>query len=208
MTRRRGSGSPALAEARVRQFVDRIGRLEADLAETNRRMENMLRPGAVTDVDPQKRQYRQEIGRDTDGTVQKSGWIRYAQHAGALKGHTPPIVGQSMLVLSPSGDLEQGIGIPFGWNNANPAPGDSADHVFTYLSKIKLEISDGKLVATIPDTTFKVDDDHSFTLDSSGMTHTGPVKARPNKDSPAKAIDASHKHGGVTPGGATTDVPA
>ena len=168
----------------------------------------MVRHGPCTDVDPSKQVFRMEIARDTDGTVQKSPWIRYAQFAGALKIHTPPVIGQTMTALSQSGDLEQAIGHPYGWNNANPSPGTTDDHVLTYLSKIKVTMSDGKLVATIPETTFKVDDDHSFTLDKDGMLHTGPVKARPDKDSPPKMIDATHKHGGVMPGGGDTDVPS
>lgn len=205
--RHRGA-SPALADARMRQFVDRINRLESDLAEQARRMENMIRHGRITDVDPEKGLYRQEIGMDADGTPQKSPWVRYAQHAGPLKGHVVPAVGQSMTLFSPGGDVEQGIGHAYGWNKANPSPGSTSDHVFTYLDKIKITIADGKVVATIPETTFRVDDDHAFTLDKSGMTHTGPVQARPDKNSPPKTIDHTHKHGGVTPGGAETDVPA
>ena len=191
----------------ARRLAERMAELEARVVDAELRLANTVRHGVVTDVDPQKQLVRLKIGKDADGTDQKGPWVPYGQHAGALKFHSPPVVGQNMTSLCASGDPEQAVAIPFTWNTANPAPGTTADHVMTYLSQINITMADGKVVATIPDTTIMVDADHAIQISSAGIKTTGKLTNKLDGSGAEKVIDSSHKHTGVVSGSDTTQEP-
>jgi phage baseplate assembly protein V len=106
-------------------------------ADAERRLDNMFRPGKVTDVDAKKQLYRQEIA-EQDGKPVKSAWIPYGQVAGDYKSHSPPTVGQQMWTISPNGDARQAIGIPMTWSDEQKSPSDKPDeHVHTFGDKYR-----------------------------------------------------------------------
>lgn len=195
-------------------FSKDVAELKGEVAQLKIRLANTVRRGKCTDVDAEKHLCRIEIGKGVDGEPQKSPWVPYGQHAGALKIHVTPTVGQNMIMHSEGGDFEQAVAIPFTWNEANPSPSTSKDEIVaTFLKKVKFTVQDGKLIVEVPDTMIKVDDDHQIHLTKQSLIVKGDVSFRKGTlkhsvdDSEGKSIDSTHKHGGVIAGGDNTDVP-
>ena len=154
------------------------------------RHERMFRPGVVTDYDASKHLYRQQIGIDENSQPIKSPWRPYGQHAGTLNQHIPLSIGQQMLMISPDGDLEQGIGFPFGWSNANPAPSSDAKTIAGSFGGVSWTITGGVVAVT------------------GGLTVKGDVKASSGVfQHNSHDVGSTHKHGGVQAGSDDTDVP-
>lgn len=172
-------------------LAEEVARLARRVADMERRQENSFRHGAVEEVDPEKQLVRLKIGKGTDGKDQLSPWVPYAQHAGALKVHTPPSKGQNMTILAPGGDLEQSFALPFTWNNGNPSPSTSGDeNVLTF--------GDVRITVTADAVAFSIGG-HTVTLSSAGTKFEGGAVGHDGKD-----IGATHTHGGIIPGGADT----
>lgn len=81
-----------------------------DLVELSRLLENLLRIGTIHDVDLQRRRARVKSGQII------TGWLTwFERRAGETTTWDPPTIGEQCLVLSPSGELAQGViiyGIP------------------------------------------------------------------------------------------------
>lgn len=172
------------------------------VAELERRSDGMVKQGAVTDVDPAKGLVRVRLNPDDADEPFKTAWIPYAQIAGALKAHTPPSVGQQMTIISGAGDYRQGLAVPMTWSDKNKSPSEKGDeNVITY-GDARIELRGDELVITIPKVkivcggvTVEITDD-GVKIEGGKVTHDG------------KNIGSTHIHGGVVPGGGTSDVPA
>lgn len=110
------------------------------VAELERRLSNVMREGVVEAVDPARKRVRLRLGGD-DGAPFLSPWVPYAQHAGALKVHTPPSIGQQMTLHSPAGDIRRGQALPYTWSNAEPAPSDAGDENVVTFGEVRLELT-------------------------------------------------------------------
>lgn len=164
------------------------------LQEHDRRLAGSQMRGKVKEVDAAKGLVRIVIGKDSDGKEVKSPWVPYKQTSGALKMHSAPSVGQTMTIQAETGDIQQGIAEPFHWNDDNKAPSDKqSDHVLTF-GDVKVTLVSGGLSVDIGGTTFE--------LTSGGFEQTGgAIKHN------GTAIDDTHIHTGVTPGGGLSGVP-
>jgi phage baseplate assembly protein V len=148
------------------ELLDGQTELVMRVAEYERRMDNMVRHGKVTDVDTKKHLARIEIG-ERDGKPLKSAWIPYGQVAGEYKSHRPPTKGQQMTMFAPNGEVRQAMLLPFTWSDDNKAPSDKEDeHVDTYGDKFKI---------------VRKKDHLSFTVDKSSITFE-PGKITVNVD--------------------------
>ena len=188
-----------------------LSELVQRLNELDRRVSGMIRQGRVTDVDPAKQLVRLEIGRDENGQPVKGPWVPYAQHAGALKLHTPPSVGQQMTAISPSGDPQQATAMPFTWSGENSSPSQAGnEHVLTFGS-VRLDLKAGSLKATVGGTTFEVSAS-GVKVTAGGTTHEitgGGVAVQGGQVThDGKNVGSSHTHTGVEAGGAQTGAPA
>ena len=99
-----------------------------DLTELSRRLENLIRIGTVLDVDHVAVRCRVKSGK------LETEWLRWhTPRAGATLTWDPPTIGEQAVVLSPSGDLGNGM-VFYGFNcDAHPAPSSSPDkHVTIY----------------------------------------------------------------------------
>ena len=134
--------------------------LAARVAALERRADCAQRPGKVEQVDLANKLVRISIGEadpdDDSGQPFMSPWVPYAQHAGALRLHNPPSVGQQMHLLSPSGDFEQGVAIPFGWSDETASPGDGAEPVLTF-GQVRAVLTETGLTITAGDASLVVD---------------------------------------------------
>lgn len=125
------------------------------IQELDRRVAGHVVRGKVKERDIAKKKVRLLIGKDDEGEDVLSPWVPYAQIAGDLKVHTPPSVGQNMVIKSETGDLQQGTAFPHHWNNDNKSPSDKEDeNVLTY-GGIKLTLDAGKVLLEIDGTTFE-----------------------------------------------------
>lgn len=171
-----------------------LAKLAARLAEVERRVYGQIRHGTVHSVDTSQGTMRLKLGEATDGGDFLSPEVPYAQHAGAIKVHVPPSVGQQMTILSPGGDWRGAVAVPMTWSDQNQSPSSASDeNVITYGS-VTLTLKADSLTATIGGVTFKVS--------TQGVEITGGHVKHDGKD-----IGATHRHGGVDRGGADTDPP-
>jgi phage baseplate assembly protein V len=148
----------------LHEVASEIADINGRLAAHEARSERMFRHGQVTDVDAKNQVYRQQIGVDDKGQPVKSPWVPYAQVAGNRKIHSPPSVGQQMTLISPDGDHEQGIGLPFTWSKDQASPSQDPDTDVDQRGKctdtqtkegrtievggLKIAMTDGKCVIT------------------------------------------------------------
>jgi phage baseplate assembly protein gpV len=104
----------------------------ARIAELERKVAGNARSGFVHEVDPAAGTVRLKLGDGPDGPF-LSPPIPYAQTMGALKAHIPPVVGQSMMMMSVGGDWRQSVAIGLGASDSNPSPSSAGDaNVITF----------------------------------------------------------------------------
>lgn len=112
--------------------------MHPDLAELHRRVSNLIRQGTVTAV--KKGYCRVKTGELV------TDWRPYCTvRAGKAKKHWRPSVGESVLLLSPSGDLAGAYVGPSLFCDANPVPTDEENTEYTVYD-------DGAVIAYNPDT--------------------------------------------------------
>lgn len=94
--------------------------LEYRMTEVERMLANMLRVGTITSVEGAK--VRVSMGETTTALLP---W--FTRRAGNDIDWWSPEVGEQVMVLSPSGELRQGVVLPAIYHNRASAPADSAD---------------------------------------------------------------------------------
>lgn len=167
------------------------------LQEQRRRLAGTEIKGKIPEggVDAAAKKIRVVIGKNPEGEDVLSPWVPVKQAAGALKLHSLPSVGQTMVIRSETGDVEQGVAEPFHWSEDNPSPSDKGDeHVLTFGAVTATIKADG-IYLDVGGTTFKFSAS-GLAQEGGEITHNG------------KHIDDSHVHGGVVPGGGQSSVPA
>lgn len=175
----------------LRDIIESYGQR---LAEMERKLSGMIRQGPVAQVDAARQRVRLEIGQGDDGPV-LGPWVPYAQQGGALAVHTPPTARQNMMMVSPSGDPQQAVALPYTFSDQHKSPSQSpSENVLTYagatfkLDASGLSISKGGVTVTIT---------------AAGLEVTGgDVK------NDGKSIGKNHKHTGVESGSDQTGEPA
>lgn len=144
-----------------------------DITELSRRLENMIRLGTVAAVDHAARRVRVQSG---ELLTQWLKWI--TPRAGNTRTWDPPTIDEQVMILSPSGVLENGLVMPSVFSDAHDAPSISPDeHVTLYPdgARVAYNHATGALTAT-GITTALVQAAESVTADTP-MTHaTGNVK--------------------------------
>ena len=193
------SAHVAAATAGLYRQIAELHNAHADLAAAHQdlkdRHERMFRPGTVASVDPNAHTYRHVLGLDENGNQILSPPRPYSQHAGQLKLHNPPSVGQQMLLISPDGDFEQGIGMPYGWSNANASPSTSGSTIAGIFAGISFSLNGSALALTA-----------NVTL-TGNLTQTGNLSVSGNVGASGGTfqhnshdVGATHKHTEITSG--------
>jgi phage baseplate assembly protein V len=109
--------------------------LEYRVTELERRLANMLRIGIVDELDPTGAQAAELLGYAVSGGRVKvkigeeiiTGWLPwFTRRAGGDKDWWAPEAGEQVMVLSPTGDLCQGVVLPAINYAQAPAPADVA----------------------------------------------------------------------------------
>lgn len=187
-----------------------------DYAELARLIENLLRIGTIAEVDLVKARVRVQTGDLL------TGWLPWqAARAGADHEWDPPTIDEQVLLLSPSGQLANGVVITGLFSDARPANGDRAMlHRRTYSDGAVIEYDSQAhhLRAHLPGggTTELISDGGvhivgDITLDGD-LIQTGNQQVTGNVEVTVDVVASGislvrHVHGGVLVGGSNTGVP-
>lgn len=170
--------------------------MNADLSEILRLLQNMIRPGAIAEVDGAKARVSLSPQLTTD-------WLNWAAlRAGTTRIWSAPTVGEQVLVLSPGGDLTRGIILPALFSTAFDAP-DSSDAIHTTHypdgAVVQYDHAAHMLSATLPGgtaiiTADKVTSDAPSTICTGDLTVMGNLVVQQD----ATVTGAAALNGGVT----------
>lgn len=141
-------------------MIAELRRLAMKIARLEQRMDGMIRLARVTTVDPSKGTVEAEIGPGHVGPA-----VPYAQQAGGLAVHTPPTVGQMMILMSPSGDPRSAVAVPGPFGGAVTRPGETGEENVITFGDVKVVLAGDGLTATVGGMT--------LTLTGAGVVVTG-----------------------------------
>lgn len=184
-----------------------------EASEAERRLANVVRLGVITQLDPAAARVKVK----TAGI--ESDWLPWAtSRAGGDRTWHPPEPGEQVVLLSPQGDLGQGVVLPSIYQQDHPAPGDRPSVSRTTYAdgaslaydrdahKWSLEIpAGGAFEVTIGGTTLTIEDG-KVTIKAADLHVEGDVKA--TGDVVAGSVSLKqHLHTGVMSGPALTGPP-
>lgn len=161
-------------------MIDMIVGMRADIEMLKTAFGNALKVGPVEEIDAQKG-YRLKLGDGASGPF-LSPWL---PHPESGKSSIPLKKGDVVGVISASGDMRRGAVFRAGYSGPRPSPNDDMDANVFEDAGVRITIADGVL---------KIEG--NVEIDGSYVRHNGTP------------IDDTHKHGGIVPGPALTDVPA
>lgn len=125
------------------------------------------------------------------------------KRGGGVSKFTKLGVGDPVLVVSPDGDVTTASGVmPWVDSEDDPAPGAAeTDGDVTECGNAKIEVKDGMIRLTVGASV--------ITMSAGGITINGQSIAATGASLThnTRNIGSSHTHGGITPGGARTDIP-
>ncbi len=184
----------------------RIDALQAEVQILRHLIENMHRPGTVTDVDysdATKPRVRIQIGTDDQGQPVKSPWLPVASFAGEMARHHPVTKGQQMMMHAPDGNHENGYLVPYSFSQKIPSPStDAASYVdkfgqYTHtIEKTSVETDVGNLKVTHSTDSLLFDmDGTTFAFSKSGLVVNGGTLSHNGLD-----IGSTHLHTEVVHG--------
>ena len=113
-----------------------------ELSEILRRLANVVRLGAVAEVDLPAARARVRYDTDAAGDDILTAWLPWLTlRAGADRTWWAPTVGEQVVVLAPGGELPQAVILPALYREDHPAPADEASkHVTRYGDDIRIEV--------------------------------------------------------------------
>ena len=107
-------------EALISAFRQELDDVRFELAETKRKLANVVRTGTVKSFDPKTNTVVADVGLETHD-------IPYFNHGGTGANWHPPKPGQQVTLLASDGDLANAVAIPGGFHDKNPQPSQTAD---------------------------------------------------------------------------------
>lgn len=170
------------------RLIRRLEQLEAYVNQLDRRQNNFLREAVVTEVFPSEGLARV----DAHGVVsKKSSWLT---RSGDIGDWNPVTVGERVLYISPTGEPGKGLILPGGYSQQFPAPHDKGAEKVTKIGDVTIKQTGSAFIVTAGGVTVEIS--------AAGLKVNG---GRVEHD--GKNIGKDHKHSGVVPGSANSDVP-
>jgi phage baseplate assembly protein V len=172
--------------------------------EMDRRLSNLIKFGTVQEVD-----YPHAVVRVKAGDI-LSGWLPWqTQRAGNNITWHAPEIGEQVIVLSPSGEMNQGVVLTGLYQSLKPPPVATADKhhiVYSDGAVIEYDRATHHLKAILPDgATTALTSTGGMTI-IGNITLTGTLTA--SVDVIANGISLhNHKHSDVQSGGSQTGLP-
>ena len=174
-----------------REVTDHIRELYSRHEALEKRIESMVRPGTVADLDfsdPTKPRARIQHGTDDTGAPVLGPWLPWLSHAGEMVKWEPVTHGQQMLQFAPDGIFENGMLVPYAHSQAVPSPSTDPDHHVTSYGQHGTDHAKDSFTRTIGGTS-----DHQ---DTSDKRVNVPGKIEQTAGDPAAAAST-----GVPPAG-------
>lgn len=114
-----------------------VAELVRRVADLERRLNNVMIPGRVTQIDAAKGLIKVAYGIDEKGQDVISPWIKWGEtRAGNISTWHPPTVGEQLILFSPSGEIgAHTIAGPSVFSKQFPAPHDKADETKLQVKK-------------------------------------------------------------------------
>jgi phage baseplate assembly protein V len=175
-----------------------------DVTELDRRLSNLIRYGAIVQTDYVNAKVRVQAGDIL------TGWLPWlTQRAGGNLSWHAPEAGEQVIILSPSGELNQGVVLAGLFQTLKPPPVlNPVKHHMLYSDGAVVEYDRAAhhLQAVLPaGATVQLTSTGGIKI-SGDITLTGTLTA--TVDVIANGISLhNHKHGGVQAGAAQTGVP-
>lgn len=186
------------------------------IAELNRRLDNLIRPGTIAEVDHANALCRVKTGEIT------TGWLPwFAQRAGETRSWSPVTVDEQCVIFSPSGEPAQGFVLVGLYSTAKPAPSASpSKHLHQYPdgAVIEYDHESHHLRAILPAAGTTALESLAGISIKGPITHEGDYTQTGNQnvtgtvtvteDVIAAGISlVTHTHGGVMAGSSSTGAP-
>jgi phage baseplate assembly protein V len=174
------------------------------IAELARRLDSLILPGTVAEVDHDNARCRVQAGELL------TAWLPwFARRAGSARDWDAPSVGEQCIVLCPTGEPSAGFVLVGLYSDTYAAPANSATlwrRVFFDGAVIEYDHATHALIAQLPEEGTAV------VLAPGGISLIGDVevtgKITATDDVIAAGISLTqHIHGGVQSGGSSTGVP-
>ena len=186
-----------------------------NIAELLRLIQNLLRFGSIAEVDHGVPNERLPAVRVRSGAL-LTGWLPWAGgRAGTTRDWSPPTVGEQVMILSPGGDLANGVAMPSLFQLSAPPPTNDP-------SKIARQFPDGGLFEyDHANSVLRINLPGSIEIHAPGGTqwvgninHQGDMQ-RDGSDTQiggtkthnGKNVGSDHNHGGISRGVSNTDGP-
>ena len=132
------------------ELIRRIGHLESMVNQQDRRQNNTIREGVVTEVFPDEGTARV----DAHGVVTKK--VPWLERSGSIREWTPPEKGERVILISPSGEPGQGMILPGGYSDQFPAPHNAGGEKRTTIGNVTVTQSGGSLVIQAGGVTVEI----------------------------------------------------
>ncbi|MES9873154.1 MAG: phage baseplate assembly protein V [Candidatus Sedimenticola sp. 6PFRAG7] len=151
-----------------------------EMAELDRRIANLIRLGTVAEAD-----YERAVVRVRSGEL-LTNWLPWlTRRAGNDRTWWAPEVGEQVVVLSPSGEIGQGVVLPALYQQAHPANGNSPD-------VMRVDFDDGACVEYNRKThAMRLETEGTLTLKAARHVIVGPV-VQSGGDMTSDGISAQH----------------
>lgn len=194
---------------------------ELALPDLIRRLQNVVRPGVVYEVDYAKARIKVKLGKEWI-----SNWIPWGTaRAGKNKDWCPPEIGEQVFILSPGGDTSRAVAITSIFSDENPGNANSGDiyrKTFENGTVIEYDRAGNSLKAVLKSGgTATIEATGGITLKGDvtiqgNVTTSGDVRLNGDMLAQGEVTTlragapinlSTHIHTGVTPGPGVTAVP-
>lgn len=165
-----------------------IADLVREVEELRRRMENIMRPSKVADIDHAKGLVKI---KSSDWT---SDWLPWTELSGGIKTRNMPTKGQEVIGFFPSGELASGFVMPGHFTDANKAPSAPNGESVMARGTTKETTTDNSKEIVVDTFTLKCGG-VTWVFSGSGLTQTGGSISHDGK-----IIDKTHGHVTAPPG--------
>lgn len=130
-------------------------------AETDRRLQSVIRMGTVTAVDPAAARCKVTLGGETE-----TAWLPFpSPRSGAIQVWAPPTVGEQVVVAAPGGDTSQGLVIASLASDQFPWPSSDGGAFVVEIGGSRLEMTTDRIALSSNGST--------LTMDASGIALNG-----------------------------------
>lgn len=147
----------------------RFAELEAENERLRLRLDNVVREGRVTKVDPDKGT------AEVDMNGLPSSELPISHRSGAIREWNPPSEGERVVVFNPSGEPGLGMVFPGGYSDQFAQPHAKAGESFKTVGDTSVLQTADKVVYKAGDTTITAHKDGSVVVKGASITLDGPV---------------------------------